>query len=112
MKIVELIIDAYKCKGDIHNDKLLLKTLIKAAKKVNAKIVDKFVHKYKPYGITVGVLLAESHISMYTWPEFKMVVIEIFLCNEKMNPYEAWKVIEEVILPENKKIKKFIHHIR
>lgn len=37
-------------------------------------------HQFKPFGVTYIVLLAESHISIHTWPEFKLAHVDIFTC--------------------------------
>ena len=111
MKIRELHIDAYRCRCDLNNPRLLLPVFIKAVKSVNAKIVKKVVYRYKPYGLTIILLLAESHASLFTWPEFNYAAIEIFLCNDKMNPYKFWKIVEKVIEPKKVRIKETLRII-
>lgn len=105
MKIKELRIDAYGCKCDLNDSKLLLSTLLKAAKSIDAKVVKKIVYHYKPYGLSIVLLLAETHASVFTWPEFDYAAIEIFLCNEKMNPHKFWEIVEKVLMPKKIKIK-------
>ncbi|MEM5793676.1 MAG: adenosylmethionine decarboxylase [Candidatus Aenigmatarchaeota archaeon] len=112
MKIKELLIDAYNCSGNLNNSRLLLSILIKSAKKVGAKVVNWLVHNYKPFGVSVVVLLAESHVSVYTWPEYKYAAIEIFLCNEKMNPELVWKNIKKYIRPKKYFIKKVYRSVK
>ncbi|MEM5831005.1 MAG: adenosylmethionine decarboxylase [Candidatus Aenigmatarchaeota archaeon] len=112
MKVVQLIIDAHGCTSHIlNNEKLLLKILKNSVKLVNAKIVKENVYKYKPYGVSITLFLAETHISIFTWPEFKYATIEIFLCNEKMNPLKVWKFIKKKIKPKKFKLRKFVHLI-
>ena len=43
-------------------------------------------HKFDPHGVTAVALLAESHISINTWPENGMVVGDVFTCGENTNP--------------------------
>ena len=50
-------------------------------------------HKFKPHGITLIVLLSESHLSMHTWPENKSICIDIFSCSDNLDV----KKIEEIL---------------
>lgn len=110
MKITQLIIDVYGCDYKILNsDKILFNTLKSVVRAINATLVEKLVHKYRPQGVDVVLLLAESHISIFTWPEFGYAAIEVFLCNEKMNPFKAWKVIRKSLKPRKFKIQKQVH---
>ena len=49
-------------------------------------------------GGTRGVLLAESHISIHTWPEFGFAAADIFMCGEAQ-PKLALDVIEAALGP-------------
>jgi S-adenosylmethionine decarboxylase len=112
MKIRELHIDAYGCKCDLDNSKLLLSTFVQAVKSINAKIVKKVVYHYKPCGLTIVLLLAESHASLFTWPEVNYAAVDIFLCNEKMDPYKCWKIIKEILKPKKIKIKEILREVK
>lgn len=39
-------------------------------------------HQFKPHGVTCLVLLAESHLSIHTWPEKGSAAVDIFTCGE------------------------------
>ena len=39
-------------------------------------------HKFKPQGLTVNILLKESHIAIHTWPEKKKCTIDLFTCSK------------------------------
>jgi S-adenosylmethionine decarboxylase len=43
-------------------------------------------HKFDPHGVTAIALLAESHISIHTWPENGMAVCDVFTCGDHTNP--------------------------
>lgn len=113
MRIYELIIDAYGCNPKlINNEKFLLKIIENSAKSVNAKVIKKNVYKYKPRGVSIVLFLAESYISIYTWPEFKYATIGIFLCNEKIDPFKVWCLIRKELKPRKIKLKKILHIIK
>lgn len=49
-------------------------------------------------GITMTVLLAESHICIHTWPELLAVTLDVYVCNvETNNSNKAQQLIELII---------------
>ncbi len=52
-----------------------------AVKEAGLTIVDEGYHKFSPHGFTCFLLLAESHASLHTWPEFGYCAIDLFTCN-------------------------------
>lgn len=55
-------------------------TLEKAADICGATKLHSYFHSFEPKGITGVVLLAESHISIHTFPENKYIAIDVFMC--------------------------------
>ena len=54
-----------------------------------------------PNGGVSGVLvLAESHISIHTWPERDFAAVDIFMCGA-CNPYHSLPVLKEVFAPKS-----------
>ncbi len=52
-----------------------------AAEAAGARIIDSKFHGFPGRaGVTGVVLLAESHISIHTWPELNYAAIDIFMC--------------------------------
>lgn len=49
-------------------------------------------------GVTGVVLLAESHISIHTWPEFGFAAADIFMCGNA-EPERALQVIQKALQP-------------
>lgn len=41
------------------------------------------IHQFEPHGLTGIVLLAESHISIHTWPELGEATLDVFTCGNK-----------------------------
>tara|TARA_B100002019_G_C21186493_1_gene556505 strand:- start:83 stop:418 length:336 start_codon:yes stop_codon:yes gene_type:complete len=54
-------------------------------------------HKFQPQGVTAVALLAESHISIHTWPENGMAVCDVFTCGEHTNPKSAARYMYEAM---------------
>ena len=54
--------------------------LLSAARDAGATVLKAHFHQFSPSGITGFLLLAESHISVHTWPEEGLATIDIFTC--------------------------------
>lgn len=63
--------------------------LVNAAVMAQSTLLDISSHKFDPYGVTAVALLAESHISMHTWPEKCMAVCDVFTCGDHTLPDSA-----------------------
>ncbi len=111
MKIRELIIDAYNCEVDLNDGTNLLKTAVLASNEVGATVAEKIVHRFKPYGLSVCLILKESHLVISTWPEYSFAVTNIFLCNSYMDPEICWKLIEKYLKPQKTTFHEVYHEI-
>ena len=79
-------------------------TLCDAARASHATILHAHTHHFSPYGGVSGVVvLAESHISIHTWPERGYVALDIFMCGD-CDPYKAVPVLRETFAPASLQI--------
>ena len=82
-----LLLELYKCDYEKLNDESFLRcTLSRAAKFAKARVLNLMSNKFEPQGVTAIALLAESHISVHTWPESNYSAIDIFTCGQNMMP--------------------------
>ncbi|GHC65346.1 adenosylmethionine decarboxylase [Neogemmobacter tilapiae] len=72
--------------------------LKRAAKAAGARVLQAMLHPFPGGGVTGVLLLAESHISIHTWPETGFVALDIFLCGAA-DPEPARRVLEEAFAP-------------
>ncbi len=112
LEINELLVDLYGCQSNLNDAHFLSITLEEAAHKVGAKIIQKLTRKFSPTGVSVFLILAETHISIHTWPEYSYAALDIFICVEGMDPKIAWKVIKKALKPTSFEIKKIVRTIR
>ena len=68
--------------------------VLRAAKECGATILDNYFHQFQPMGVSGVVLIAESHISVHTWPENGFAAADIFTCGE-MKPQVAIDIMRE-----------------
>lgn len=72
-----------KCNPLLINDESFIRqVLIQAVGKARAKLLDLTSHKFEPQGVTAVAMLAESHISVHTWPEKGFVALDVFTCGQ------------------------------
>ena len=98
-----LLLELYRCDCEKLNDESFLRcTLNKAAKLANATVLNLISNKFEPQGVTAIALLAESHISIHTWPESNYSAVDIFTCGKNMIPELASQfLIESLIAKEH-----------
>ena len=77
---------------DESNIKLLLYNATKEAK---STLLNLAAHKFEPQGVTGVAMLAESHISIHTWPEKGMAVCDVFTCGDSAEPENAVEYMKE-----------------
>jgi S-adenosylmethionine decarboxylase proenzyme len=67
--------------------------LLQAARAANATVIQSVFHHFSPYGVSGVVVIAESHLTIHTWPEYRYAAIDIFTCGPKMDLEAAVEVI-------------------
>ncbi len=88
------ILELYGCDSAKLNDEAFVRTSVTSASKIaGAKLLNMITHRFDPQGITGLALLAESHISIHTWPESKYAAIDVFTCGEKTMPQKACELL-------------------
>ena len=75
------------CNVDLLNDEEFIRDIVyTTSKKCKSTLLSINSHKFDPQGVTCVAMLAESHISIHTWPEKGMAVCDIFTCGEHTKP--------------------------
>src|SRR5919201_1780887 len=91
-----LLLELFDCDLDvISNVESVKGTLVEAAKRAQATIVDVVFHEFNPFGISGVVVIAESHLSIHTWPEYRYAAVDIFSCGETLQPDVAASYLVE-----------------
>ena len=85
-----LLVELRDCNPEILKDlKKVKNALVSAAKEAKATIVDISFHEFNPFGISGMVVIAESHLSIHTWPEYAYAAVDIFTCGDIIKPEVA-----------------------
>ena len=95
------LLELYRCNYEKLNDESFLRcTLNKASKLAKATVLNLISNKFEPQGVTAIALLAESHISIHTWPESNYSAVDIFTCGHNMLPELASQYLIEALKAE------------
>ncbi len=57
-----------------------------AAEEARATVMNSSFHKFGPQGVSGVLVLAESHLSVHTWPEHGYAATDIYVCGESCFP--------------------------
>ena len=95
------LLELYGCDFEKLNDESFLRCkLNRAAKLAKATVLNLISNKFEPQGVTAIALLAESHISIHTWPESNYSAVDIFTCGRNMLPEIASQYLIESLNAE------------
>ncbi|SFO02626.1 adenosylmethionine decarboxylase [Xenorhabdus japonica] len=54
--------------------------MLDVAKECNLNIVTYHFHEFEPWGVSGVIILAESHFTIHTWPEYHYAALDLFIC--------------------------------
>jgi S-adenosylmethionine decarboxylase len=91
-----LLVELQECNRETLNDlDLLREAMITAAIDCGAVVLGESFHRFNPQGVSGVVIIAESHLSIHTWPEYGYAALDIFTCGTAVQPEKAAAVMVE-----------------
>lgn len=89
-----VILECHWCDSEsLKDEQFLEKMMVESALHARAEVLHAYFHKFdRGGGVTGVVALAESHISIHTWPEHRYMAVDIFMCGD-CNPYDSFDYI-------------------
>jgi len=76
-----LIAEFYGCEAAVLDQvDELRRVMIRAAELVGATVLGETFHSFSPQGASGTVVIAESHLSVHTWPEKGYVAVDVYTC--------------------------------
>lgn len=80
------------------NDANFLKAaLIQAAERAGATVVGECFVRFAPQGVTGVLVLAESHLSIHTYPEQGFAAVDCYTCGEQVDPEAACRLLVDAL---------------
>ena len=83
-------------------------TLVKCVEAAGATLLHIHLHPFEPNGGVSGVaVLAESHISIHSWPERRYAALDVFMCGDAQ-PERCVEVLREAFAPGRLDVKELL----
>jgi S-adenosylmethionine decarboxylase len=97
-----ILVELHDCDREaLNNLDLIREVMLKAAIDCGAVILGESFHRFSPQGVSGVVVIAESHISIHTWPEYGYAAADVFTCGTSVNPEIAAQVLIEKLGSKN-----------
>jgi S-adenosylmethionine decarboxylase len=108
MRGIHYLCDLYGCSSLI-DDEVGLAALVQASViAAQATPIGDRVTSYPGHGVTVIVFAAESHVLLTTWPEYRLALVDIFLCGGQSSPEAAAEYIVSRLAPDGSVVRRTI----
>jgi S-adenosylmethionine decarboxylase len=96
------ILELYGCPATVLNDAPKIQHSLREASRVaKSTLLGEIHHAFAPHGVTALALLAESHISVHTWPETGYAAVDVFTCGDHTMPEKACVYLVEALEAAN-----------
>ena len=87
---LHLLLDLRECNPSLlDNLNHIRLAMLRAAQDAGAHVIGESFHQFSPQGVTGILAIAESHITIHTWPEYGYAAADIFTCG---SAFQARKV--------------------
>ena len=104
-----LIAEYYGCDRErIDQTEAMREALLAAAAAIGVTVVGEAFHRYAPQGVSGVLLIAESHISIHTWPEYGYAAADIFTCGTSFHP----QVVADLLIEKVECQDPYIHEVQ
>ncbi|MBN2367340.1 MAG: S-adenosylmethionine decarboxylase proenzyme [Calditrichaeota bacterium] len=99
-----LLAEFFNCDAEILNDAEQVEMIMKKAALVcGATIVNSVVHTFNPHGVSGVVVIAESHLAIHTWPEYRYAAVDVFTCGDTVDPWIAMDTLKSYLKADSTK---------
>jgi S-adenosylmethionine decarboxylase proenzyme len=97
-----ILVELQDCNRELLNDLSFLRdAMITAAINCGAVVLGDSFHRFSPQGVSGVVVIAESHLSIHTWPEYGYAAVDIFTCGTSVEPEKAAETLIEKLESKN-----------
>lgn len=94
-----LLVEYRRCATDLLDDVAAMEALLReAAAAAGATVLAAQLHRFRPQGVSGVLLIAESHLSIHTWPEAAYAAVDFYTCGD-CDPRRAHDVIAARLRP-------------
>ncbi len=92
----QIVVEYYGCAPEVLNNVAGIKRAMHEAALVSgATVVQEAFHLFNPHGVSGVVVIAESHLSIHTWPEYGYAAVDLFTCGDDVDPDAAFMHLKD-----------------
>lgn len=92
----QILAEMTHCAADRLDDLARLEELmVEAARAAGATVLGVKMHRFEPHGVSGVVVIAESHLTIHTWPELGYAAVDAFTCGDMVSPQRAVEVLSQ-----------------
>jgi S-adenosylmethionine decarboxylase len=103
---VHLIVDLHGAQG-LDDIDLIEATLRRCVDAARATLLHIHLHHFSPNGVSGVAVLAESHISIHTWPDAGYAALDVFMCGQA-SPDACIPVLREAFKAERVEVSEIL----
>jgi S-adenosylmethionine decarboxylase proenzyme len=94
----QIVVEYYGCNPVVLNDVAAIqRAMHEAAEASRATVVETAFHVFNPHGVSGVVVIAESHLTIHTWPEYGYAAVDLFTCGDEVNPDVAFEHLRSAL---------------
>ena len=91
-----ILAEYFECECTYLDSEAAIRNLmLEAASRSGATIVGNIFHHFSPQGVSGVVVIAESHLAIHTWPEFRYASVDLFTCGTRVDPWIGFEYLIE-----------------
>jgi S-adenosylmethionine decarboxylase len=94
-----LLLNFSGCTADLNDVESIRRDMSRAVEVIGATILSVTEHKFDPEGMSLVMLLAESHASVHTYPEHKACFLDVFTCGSTIRVEPFGEVLADLWKP-------------
>jgi S-adenosylmethionine decarboxylase len=95
--MIHAVFDITGCQHADAAPETIMTAMRHAAGLLGCTIRAQVIEPFQPHGATCVLVLAESHITVSTWPEHQLTHIDVFTCRADSSPIHAIQPILDVV---------------
>lgn len=92
------LLDLYDCDPERLDDlERIRDVFLQTAKELGCTLIQECFHRYAPQGVSGVLVIAESHLSVHTWPEHGYAAVDLFTCGDPSQLERMPKILGDAL---------------
>lgn len=109
---IHLLIELWSCnRQKLDNLDYLESIMSQAAEAAGATVLRTAFQDFNPQGVSGVVVIAESHLTIHTWPEYGYAAVDVFTCGQKVDPWKAAGFLRQELEAGQVQVRDFLRGI-